>query len=501
MAWHALPVLPSTPGDPRRRVRLPPHRLPRRCGPAESRRPAGQRRHAPQPGYRGRPRRPRHAPRRCGRGPNLSDFAEFAYEPRGGYGDGHQTAQAFSVAARRGGARDPAELPRRAGSRCAGDGPSASAWPTASASAPAGRRWPPAPGRCRWPHAIGIDLPIRAQRAQILLVDPGRAVGRVPVFSDLVSLQYVRPEGRTSILVGDSDHSDPEWSDPDDYRERAGDDELSRMIPKFEHRFPASPALACPRPTPAATTSRPTTTRSSRRPRSMGSGCAPASRGTATRSPRRWASSWPTSSRSGSSRHPDIDHRDFRWERFAERRPPGQPPSLCRRRADALIGSARPVGRARAYIEPPWPLAEARPARSPGRHAARRGARRQGRDRRPPKSGRAQPGDQGRRTKARRPRRERHEPPREPEPETADGTSGAAGPGHRQPCAQPAPGDRAQRGPAGRAHRHLQGDAVEDRERPDIAQPLHRSSASRRPSTCRSRRCSGAWPKSATPCS
>ncbi len=36
---------------------------------------------------------------------DLRDFAEFAYEPRGGYGDGHQTALAFAVAARRGGAR------------------------------------------------------------------------------------------------------------------------------------------------------------------------------------------------------------------------------------------------------------------------------------------------------------------------------------------------------------------------------------------------------------
>ena len=33
----------------------------------------------------------------------LDDFAEFAYEPRGGYGDGHQTAMAFACAARRGG--------------------------------------------------------------------------------------------------------------------------------------------------------------------------------------------------------------------------------------------------------------------------------------------------------------------------------------------------------------------------------------------------------------
>ena len=38
-------------------------------------------------------------------GAELDDFGAFAYEPRGGYGDGYQTAQAFATAARRGGAR------------------------------------------------------------------------------------------------------------------------------------------------------------------------------------------------------------------------------------------------------------------------------------------------------------------------------------------------------------------------------------------------------------
>jgi sarcosine oxidase, subunit beta len=90
---------------------------------------------------------------------------------------------------------------------------------------------------------LGIELPIRAQRAQILIVDPGGPLGTVPVFSDLVSLQYVRPEG-PSLLVGDSDHSQPEWTDPDVYRERASDVELSAMIPKLEHRFPGFAATA-----------------------------------------------------------------------------------------------------------------------------------------------------------------------------------------------------------------------------------------------------------------
>jgi sarcosine oxidase subunit beta len=168
---------------------------------------------------------------------DLTDFAAFAYEPRGGYGDGHQTAMAFAMAARMRGARlrqncavAKVELE---GERVRGvrleDGSFIS---TPNVVLAAGVWSVPLAAD------VGIDLPIRAQRAQILLVDPGCALERVPVFSDLVSLQYVRMEGRTSVLIGDSDHSEPEWADPDHYRERATDDELDRAIPKFTHRFP-----------------------------------------------------------------------------------------------------------------------------------------------------------------------------------------------------------------------------------------------------------------------
>ena len=169
-------------------------------------------------------------------GARFEDFAEFAYEPCGGYGDGHQTALAFAVAARRGGAhlrqRTPvvslvtrhdrlAEVVLADGSRIATSNVVLAAGP-----------WSPALAA-----AVGVALPVRAQRAQVLLVDPGTMLGPVPVFSDLVSLQYVRREG-PEILVGDSDHSDPVWCDPDGYRERVSDQELAVVVPKFAHRFP-----------------------------------------------------------------------------------------------------------------------------------------------------------------------------------------------------------------------------------------------------------------------
>jgi sarcosine oxidase, subunit beta len=170
----------------------------------------------------------------------LDEFAEFAYEPRGGYGDGHQTALAFASAARRGGGRlrqhSAVQWINTAGDRVRGvqlaDG---SVIETGQVVLAAGPWSVPLAEGC------GIDLPIRSQRAQILLVDPGLPLGRVPVFSDLVSLQYVRTEGPGSLLVGDSDHSAPQWSDPDHYRERATEDELDSLIPKFAHRFPGLP--------------------------------------------------------------------------------------------------------------------------------------------------------------------------------------------------------------------------------------------------------------------
>lgn len=167
----------------------------------------------------------------------LGDFAAFAYEPRAGYGDGHQTAMAFAAAARRLGVdvRQQSEVAalemsgEELGSVRLTDG---------------GRLFAPdvvvAGGV--WSKdllgKVGIHLPVRAQRAPILLVEPGQQLGRVPVLSDLVLLQYVRMDGTSSLLVGDSDHSDPDWADPDDYSDHAYEEELQRSALKFYQRFP-----------------------------------------------------------------------------------------------------------------------------------------------------------------------------------------------------------------------------------------------------------------------
>jgi glycine/D-amino acid oxidase-like deaminating enzyme len=250
----------------------------------------------------------------------VDDIAEFAYEPNGGYGDGHQTAMAFALAARRGGARlhqHSAVAALDVGTdKVLGvvlvDGSRISAAHVVLAAGP----WsvPLAAG-------AGIDLPVRAQRAQILLVDPGRPLGHLPVFSDLVSLQYVRTEGAGQVLLGDSDHSHPEWSDPDHYRERANDEELAGAIPKFAYRFPGFDGAALA---------------------SSYAGCYDVTPDynpiiSATPIDGLWLCTGfsghgykisPSTGElmadlitSGASRYADIDHRDFRWGRFAEDQP------------------------------------------------------------------------------------------------------------------------------------------------------------------------------------
>ena len=247
---------------------------------------------------------------------DLRDFAEFAYEPRGGYGDGHQTALAFAVAARRGGARvrqnSGVVALETQGERVTGvrlhDGERVAAGQIVLAAGP----W-----SVGLAAAVGVDLPIRSQRAQILLVDPGQPIDHLPVFSDLAALQYVRMEGASSILVGDSDHSAPEWSDPDRYRERAGDEELTQMIPKFARRFPGL---------------------SGARLSSSYAGCYDVTPDyNPMISPSPLEGLWLCAGFSGhgykispsvgelmadlitvgTSRHPDVDHHDFRWDRFA----------------------------------------------------------------------------------------------------------------------------------------------------------------------------------------
>jgi sarcosine oxidase subunit beta len=168
---------------------------------------------------------------------DLSDFAAFGWEPRGGYGDAYQTAQAFAAAARRDGVRIRQGTAVSAllvdGDRVTGvllaDGSTIRAGTVVVAAGP-------------WSvpllAAHGIELPVTVHREAIVLLDPGADLGPVPVFSDLVSLQYIRSEGAGHLLFGNSDLSTPEPADPDHYLNRATEDFLEMAVEKISHRFP-----------------------------------------------------------------------------------------------------------------------------------------------------------------------------------------------------------------------------------------------------------------------
>lgn len=168
---------------------------------------------------------------------DLSPFAAFAWEARGGYGDAYQTAQAFAIAARGAGVRirqgaNVTELVvasgRVTGVRLA-DGGEVSAGTVVVATGVWTRPFL-AP--------YGVDVPIRVVREQLVMVSPGVDIGRVPVFSDLVSLQYIRPEPDGTVLFGNSDLSHVEDADPDAYSNRASDAFIDLTIDRVGTRFP-----------------------------------------------------------------------------------------------------------------------------------------------------------------------------------------------------------------------------------------------------------------------
>jgi sarcosine oxidase, subunit beta len=174
---------------------------------------------------------------------DLSPFAAFAWEARGGYGDAYRTAQAFASSARAAGIRI------RQGANVVGllvDGPAATGVRLADGTEIRASTVVVATGVWTRPFLApyGVDVPIRVVREQIVTIDPGVETGPVPVFSDLVSLQYVRPEVRGDILFGNSDLADVETADPDAYLNRATDAFVDLTVEKVGTRFPGFPDAA-----------------------------------------------------------------------------------------------------------------------------------------------------------------------------------------------------------------------------------------------------------------
>lgn len=168
---------------------------------------------------------------------DLSPFAAFAWEARGGFGDAYQTAQAFAVSARANGVRV------RQGCAMTDlllDGDRVAGVRLADGTEVASRSVVVATGV--WTRELlaryGIDVPIRVVREQIVMISPGVELGHVPVFSDLVSLQYIRPEPGGEVLFGNSDLSHVQDADPDDYLNRATEAFIDVTVDRVGTRFP-----------------------------------------------------------------------------------------------------------------------------------------------------------------------------------------------------------------------------------------------------------------------
>ncbi len=168
---------------------------------------------------------------------DLTPFEAFAWEARGGYGDAYRTAQAFAVSARAAGVRIHQganvtglliEHDKVAGVQLA-DGAEIAADTVVVAT-----------GVWTQPFLspYGVDVPIRVVREQLVTITPGVEIGSVPVFSDLVSLQYIRPELGGEVLFGNSDLSDVEDADPDDYLNRATEAFVEDTVERVGTRFP-----------------------------------------------------------------------------------------------------------------------------------------------------------------------------------------------------------------------------------------------------------------------
>ncbi len=174
---------------------------------------------------------------------DLEPFAAFGWEARGGYGDAYQTAQAFAVSARAAGVRIHqgatvtgliVNEDRVTGVELA-DGTRVTASTVVVATGV-------------WTRPLlapyGVDVPIRVHREQIVTIKPGLDTGPVPVFSDLVSLQYIRPEPNGELLFGNSDLAELELADPDNYLNRATDGFIDLTVDKVGTRFPGFPDAA-----------------------------------------------------------------------------------------------------------------------------------------------------------------------------------------------------------------------------------------------------------------
>lgn len=177
---------------------------------------------------------------------DTDQFGAFAFEPEGGYGDPVLTNQAYADAARALGVTIKQHcgvkriLTSEDGSAIIGvETTSNHTILTPCVVVAAGV------GAHHLMKNVGVDLPIRGQRAQLIYISPGGSRKNVPSFGDFKHDQYIKPEVSSGhLLLGNADHTDPQFIDPadydaDNYPKHATDQAIEKAITKFISCFPS----------------------------------------------------------------------------------------------------------------------------------------------------------------------------------------------------------------------------------------------------------------------
>lgn len=166
------------------------------------------------------------------------DVGAGAFEPDSGYADGYATATAFAAAARRHGAEVRENMPAGRlvveGSRVTGvDTPSGRI--TAGAVLVAAGPW--ARGLLT---PLGIDLPVRTTRHQVVLFEGPESVAPLGfVLVDLGTGFYLRPDVGCQFHGGSVEEYPDEEVSADAFNEGADFEFIEGMARRMEHRIPA----------------------------------------------------------------------------------------------------------------------------------------------------------------------------------------------------------------------------------------------------------------------
>jgi sarcosine oxidase subunit beta len=169
---------------------------------------------------------------------NTDGIVHGAYEPHGGYADPTLVANSFAVAAEREGVTilrntEVVAINTRAGSVCGvvTSKGSISTEKVANIAGPWGKRIA---------NMVGVDIPLTASRHPVVvLARPPGWRAPTPVWADLVTGWYFKPESRHSIMVGSLTEVEADRNvDIETYNSRTSYDETVPYSEGILHRFP-----------------------------------------------------------------------------------------------------------------------------------------------------------------------------------------------------------------------------------------------------------------------